>query len=128
MFSRKMNAQARPRATNLQCSKTLARHNASKESASSFAHACAFSGLSRCSEITFTTSLRNGRAGTLLGHSSKDFESIGLPSYQHFRPSMIRYDHHFPFDGAEALHCCFASTLVIPNDDSAPMQAAAAID
>jgi hypothetical protein len=108
----------------------LARHSASKESGSSFAHACAFSGLARCSEITFTTSLRNGRAGTFLGHSSKDFESIGLPSYQHFRPSMIRYDHHFPLglDGTAALHCCFASTFVTPNDDSAPMQAAAATD
>src|SRR5882724_9229771 len=77
----------------------------------------------------FTTSLRDGCADAPLGHSSKDFESPDLPSYQHFRSSMSRYDHHFPFgfDGIAALHCCFASTLGMPNN-SAATQAVRVID
>jgi len=34
--------------------------------------------------------LEVGRDEVSEGHSSNDFESPGLPSYQHFRPSMIR--------------------------------------
>lgn len=91
----------------------LARHSASKVS-EFVASACASSGSLNC------------RVGALAGsgwgvddwaacagHSSKDFESIGLPSYQHLRPSMIRHDQYpCRVDGFEALHCCFANTLV----------------
>jgi hypothetical protein len=55
---------------------------------------------------------------------------MGLPAYQHFRPSMRRYDHHFPFgfDGIAALHCCFASAFGIPSNNSAPMKAVRVVD
>jgi hypothetical protein len=69
-----------------------------------------------------------GCAEACAGHSNNDFESPGLPSYQHFRPSMRRYDHHCPcgFDGIAALHCCFASAVDSPSDESA-MQVATVI-
>jgi hypothetical protein len=59
------------------------------------------------------------------GHSSDDFESRGLPSYQHFRPSMRRQDQ-YPcwFDGAAALHCCFACAVGIQTSELAVMQVA----
>lgn len=46
------------------------------------------------------------------GHSSDDFDNIGLPSYQHFRPSIIRHDQ-YPrwFEALDLLHCCFANAL-----------------
>jgi hypothetical protein len=48
------------------------------------------------------------------GHSSEDFDSIGLPSYQHFRPSIIRHDQYLRwFEAIESVHCCFANALVI---------------
>jgi hypothetical protein len=82
--------------------------------------------------------LRDGCAETLgdasgesfSDHPSKFFESPGLPSYQHFRPSMMRYDHHFPFelDGFAALHCCFASACGIPNNNSAATKAVRVVD
>jgi hypothetical protein len=34
--------------------------------------------------------LETGSADVTLGHSNNDFESMGLPSYQHFRPSIRR--------------------------------------
>ena len=62
------------------------------------------------------------------GHFNKDFESPGLPSYQHFRPSMRRQDQKpCVCDGVAALlHCCFASAVGIPIVESA-VQAATAI-
>jgi hypothetical protein len=33
-----------------------------------------------------------GSADAGAGHSNDDFESMGLPSYQHLRPSMRRQD------------------------------------
>jgi hypothetical protein len=58
-----------------------------------------------------------------------DFESMSLPSYQHFRP-LIRRQDQYPcgFDGIAALHFCFACAVGIPLDKSVAMQAAKAIN
>jgi hypothetical protein len=92
----------------------------------------------RFAETASATSLRDGCAETLgdaSGESfsdqpSKSFESPGLPSYQHFRPSMMRYDHHFPFEleGFAALHCCFASACGIPNNNNTATKAVRVVD
>ena len=55
------------------------------------AHACESRGVRGFSGAALlTSSLEAGRVDTSLGHSNNDLESPGLPSYQHFRPSMIR--------------------------------------
>lgn len=69
----------------------LARHRASKVSNSFSANACASSGLLGCAMITPPASpLEPGSRDISVGHSSNDFESMGLPAYQHFRPLMRR--------------------------------------
>jgi hypothetical protein len=61
-------------------------------------------------------------------HSSDDFESIGLPSYQHFLPSIRRQDQYpCVFDGIAALHFCFACAVAISIDESVATQAAKAM-
>jgi hypothetical protein len=70
-----------------------------------------------------------GCAEACAGHSNNDFESMGLPSYQHFRPSIRRQDQYScGFDDIEALHFCFACAVGIPIDESVAMQAAKAIN
>src|SRR5262245_31556472 len=53
-----------------------------------------------------------GRAAAFVsaGHSSKSLEIIGLPWYQHLRPSIIRQDQKPP-EPALVLHCCLASAV-----------------
>jgi hypothetical protein len=71
----------------------------------------------------------SGCAEVCAGHSNNDFESIGLPSYQHFRPSTRRQDQYpCEGDGIAALHCCFACAVGIPIDESVAMHADKAID
>jgi hypothetical protein len=71
----------------------------------------------------------SGCAEACAGHSNNDFESIGLPSYQHFRPSTRRQDQYpCEGDGIAALHCCFACAVGIQIDESVAMQEAKAID
>lgn len=67
-----------------------ARHRASKLSESSSAAAWASSGSPGFARRTPPASVEIGPADASLGHSSNDFESMGLPAYQHFRPSMRR--------------------------------------
>src|SRR5882762_2563752 len=106
----------------------LARHRASKVSESSGAHACESNGLSGLSTLV-SSPLESGCVDASLGHSNNDFESMGLPSYQHFRPSTSRQDQYTcGFDGFAALHCCFACAVCIPIDESVAMQAAKAIN
>ncbi|MCP1966940.1 acyl carrier protein [Bradyrhizobium elkanii] len=63
------------------------------------------------------------------GHSNNDFESMGLPSYQHFRPSMRRQDQYSRgFGGITALHCCFACAVGIPINRKVAMRAAKGIN
>jgi hypothetical protein len=63
------------------------------------------------------------------GHSNDDFESMGLPSYQHLRPSMSRQDQYpCEFDGTEALHCCLPSAAGIQTKESIVTRAVQAID
>jgi hypothetical protein len=70
-----------------------------------------------------------GCAEACAGHSNNDFESMGLPSYQHFRPSIRRQDQYpCGFDGIAALHFCFACAVGIPIDESVAMQTAKAIN
>jgi hypothetical protein len=69
-----------------------------------------------------------GCAEACAGHSSDDLESMGWPSYQHFRSSITRQDQcPCGFDGIAALHFCFACAGGIPIDESVAMQAAKAI-
>ena len=73
------------------CCSTLARQSASKVSESVGAHACESNGLLGFSVRGLASSpLDAGCTEACAGHSSNDFESPGLPSYQHFRPSMRR--------------------------------------
>jgi hypothetical protein len=60
------------------------------------------------------------------GHSNDNFDNIGLPSYQHLRPSMRRQDQYpCEFDGIAALHCCFACTFgTATGENAATTQAA----
>ena len=76
----------------------LACHRASKVPGSVGAHACEF-GAHACESsrlrgfsgtMLVTASPEAGRADVSLGHSNNDLEIPGLPSYQHFRPSIIR--------------------------------------
>src|SRR5579862_1626157 len=84
---------------------------ASNVSEAAGTQACASSGSLRAS-VTGSAgfSLESGCAAVSAGHSSEDFESIGLPSYQHFRPSIIRQDQYPCGSDGVALHCCFACT------------------
>jgi hypothetical protein len=76
---------------NAYCISTLSRHRASKVSESFSARACESNGLPGFSVTTREASpLETGSADVTLGHSNNDFESMGLPSYQHFRPSIRR--------------------------------------
>jgi hypothetical protein len=70
-----------------------------------------------------------GCAEACAGHSNNDFENAGLPSYQHFLPSIRRQDQYpCGFDGIAALHFWFAREVGIPIDESVAMQAAKAIN
>src|SRR5262249_53572595 len=68
-----------------------------------------------------------GRAAALVSadHSSSSLDIIGLPSYQHLRPSIMRQDQKPP-EPALVLHCCLASA--VPPMMSAVTPAAIAID
>ena len=91
------------------------------------AHACESNGLLGLSVGVLASSpLEAGCTEACAGHSKDDFKSPGLPSYQHFRPSMRRQDQKPCGDGVAALHCCFASAVGIPIVESA-VQAATAI-
>jgi hypothetical protein len=105
----------------------MARHRVSKVSKPSGARACESNGLPDCSGRTLVDSLSElGCAEVRAGHSSNDFETMGLPSYQHFLPSIRRQDQYpREFDGIVALHSCFACP--VPTDESVAMQAANAI-
>ena len=78
--------------------------------------------------VLASSPLEAGCTEACAGHSKDDFKSPGLPSYQHFRPSMRRQDQKpCVCDGVAALlHCCFASAVGIPIVESA-VQAATAI-
>ncbi len=77
----------------------------------------------------FDSTSESGRAEAIAGHSNADFESMGLPSYQHFRPSTRRQDQYADeFDRITSLHCCFACADGVQNDGMAAIQAAKAID
>ena len=93
------------------------------------AHACESNGL-LCLSVGVPASFASdaGCTEACAGHSNNDFESPGLPSYQHFRPSMRRQDQKpCVCDGVAALlHCCFANAVGIPIVESA-VQAATAI-
>ncbi|MGC2028202.1 hypothetical protein, partial [Bradyrhizobium sp.] len=62
-------------------------------------------------------------------HSNDDFESMGLPSYQHLRPSMSRQDQ-YPCGvvGIETLHCCFPSAAAIHIKERVTERAQQTID
>ena len=64
------------------------------------------------------------------GHSNNDFDRLGLPSYQHLRPSMRRHDQYpCGFDGIAVLHRCFAcASGAATGENAATTQAANAID
>jgi hypothetical protein len=108
------------------CCSTLARQSASNVS-EPVAHACESNGLLDLPVEGLAGSPLEARCTeACAGHSSNNFESPGLPSYQHFRPSMRRQDQKLCADGVAALHCCFASAVGIPIVESA-VQAATAI-
>lgn len=115
---------------NAYCMLTLSRHRASKVSKSSRAQACESNGLPSFAVAAFASAAaETGCGDASFGHSSNDFDSMGLPSYQHFRPSIRRYDHQRPcvFEGVAALHCCLACALGIPTGKSVAIQTAKAI-
>jgi|ERR1700722_5060435 hypothetical protein len=127
----------------------MARHRISKVSGSPGAHACESMGLpgfagsalvsSRiefgcaeacCTEACFAEGCgaEGCCAEACAAHSNDDFDSMGLPSYQHFRPSIRRQDQYAcEFDGIAALHC-FACAVGISIDDSVAIQAAKVIN
>ena len=74
--------------------------------------------------------LESNCADASAGHSNDDFDNIGLPSYQHLRPSMRRQDQYpCEFDGIAALHCCFACAFgTATGENAATTQAANATD
>jgi hypothetical protein len=111
---------------NAQCRSILARHKASKVSVAVVgAHACESNGSPGFSWTALASSvLESGFAAVCAGHSSNDFESMGLPSYQHLRPSMSRHDQYPWFDGAAALHCCFACAMGVEINAIVVKQAA----
>jgi hypothetical protein len=113
----------------------IARHRVSKVSESSGAHACESNGLLGFSGKTLVSSLLEssrsefGRAEASAGHSNNDFASMGLPSYQHFRPSITRQDQcPCGFDDIVALHFCFACAVGISIDESVAIHAAKVIN
>jgi hypothetical protein len=70
-----------------------------------------------------------GCAEARAGHSNDDFESMGLPSYQHFRPSIRRQDQYpCGSDGLVPVHFCFACAGDISTIANVTMQAAKAIN
>src|SRR6516164_6955975 len=105
-----------------------ARQSASNVSEPVGAHACESNGLLGLSVGALASSpSAAGCTEACAGHSNNDFESPGLPSYQHFRPSMKRQDQKpCGCDRVATLHCCFASAVGIPIVESA-VQAATAI-
>jgi hypothetical protein len=74
--------------------------------------------------------LESNCANARAGHSNDDFDSMGLPSYQHLRPSMRRQDQYpCGFDGIAGLHCCFACAFgTATGKNAATTQAANATD
>jgi hypothetical protein len=76
------------------------------------------------------SSLESNRADASAGHSNDDFDSMGLPSYQHLRPSTRRQDEYpCGFDGIVGLHCCFACAFgAATGEYAATTQAANATD
>jgi hypothetical protein len=94
------------------------------------AHACESDALPSFSGRTLVNSPSEFIcAEACAGHSSNDLESMGLPSYQHFRWSIRRQDQYpCGFNGIAALHFCFACAVGIPIDESAAMHAAKAIN
>src|SRR5512135_3246398 len=68
-------------------------HSASQVSGWAGANASAFNGSLGLSAPAVASSSTVFK-GTCTGHSSNAFESPGLPSYQHFRPSMRRQDQY----------------------------------
>ena len=74
--------------------------------------------------------LESNCADASAGHSNDDFDSVGLPSYQHLRPSMRRQDQYpCGFDGIAGLHCCFACAFgTTTGENAATTQAANATD
>jgi hypothetical protein len=107
-----------------------ARHRVSKVSESFGTHACESDGLPGFSGRTLVSSPPEfGWPEASAGHSNNDFESMGLPSYQHFRPSIRRQDQYpCGFDGIAAVHFCFAHAVGIAIDKSVAMLAAKAIN
>src|SRR4051794_13465327 len=83
-----------------------ARHRASKVSSSLGAKACASKALLLLSfSIVTIPSSDSVCDGARASHWSNDLDILGLPSYQHFRPSMMRHDHHvWASGGFSALH------------------------
>jgi hypothetical protein len=95
----------------------------------STAHACDSNELPNFSGRTLANSPSELGCDEVAGHSNKDFESMGLPSYQHFLPSIRRHDQcPCGFDGIAALHFCSACAAGIPIDESMAMQTAKAIN
>jgi hypothetical protein len=76
------------------------------------------------------SSLESNRADASAGHSNDNFDSMGLPSYQHLRPSTRRHDQYpCGFDGIVGLHCCFACAFCTATGEyAATTQAANATD
>jgi hypothetical protein len=74
--------------------------------------------------------LESNCADASAGHVNDDFDSKGLPSYQHLRPSMRRQDQYpCGFDGIAGLHCCFACAFgATTGESAATTQAANATD
>src|ERR1700751_2864393 len=104
----------------------LARHNASKVSEAVVSQACESRRSLGFSAAAFASSLPEcGCAEVCAGHSSDDFESMGLPSYQPFRPSMRRQDQYpLWFVGIAALHFCFCCPAGIETNENSVPEAA----
>lgn len=113
----------------------MARHRASKLSESFGAHACESMGLPDFSGRTLLGSPSEFGlvdacfvcAEARAGHSNSDFESVDLPSNQHFRPSIRRQDQYPCGLGLVLAHCCFACAAGIAIDESVAMQTAKVI-
>jgi hypothetical protein len=95
------------------------------------ADACESNGLPDFSVSALAISpLESSCADASAGHSNDDFDSMGLPSYQHLRPPMRRQDQYpCGFDGIAGLHCCFACAFGnTTGENAATTQAANATD
>jgi hypothetical protein len=83
-------------------------------------------GLMDCQASSVTThvtsSLETGSADVTLGHSNNDFGSMGLRLYQHFRPSIRRFDYKRAcgFDGVAAMHCLACAFGILTEKSSNP--------